>query len=61
MSDPNVNTQAEIYANVRHLALLDAEQIALAYAIRCANNGYAAGADCAQDISREIRAKMEGE
>ena len=59
-SDPNVNTQAEIYANVRRIAFLDAEQCALAYGIRCAKNGFQVGADVAADIAREIHA-MKGD
>lgn len=58
-ADPNVNTQAEIYASVRTLALKDAEICALGYALRCAHNGFTVGADVAQDIAKEIRAKME--
>ena len=56
MSDPNVNTQAEIYEQVRTLALKDAEICALGYALRCTHNGYKAGADVAADIAKEIAA-----
>ena len=60
-ADPNENTQAEIYANVRRIALLDAEQCALAYGLRCLkNNGFQIGADIAAGIAREIRAMKEG-
>ena len=58
LPDPNVNTQAEIYANVRRIAFLDAEQCALAYAIRCMKNGFQVGADVASDIAKELRAMM---
>ena len=56
LPDPNVNTQAEVYANVRRIALLDAEQCALAYAIRCIRNRFQVGADVATDIAKEIAA-----
>ena len=59
MSDPNVNTQAEIYANVRRIAFLDAEQCAIAYALRCLRTGFQVGADVAQDIAKEIRTMKE--
>lgn len=54
-----VNNGVEIYHHVRMLALLDAEQCALSYALRCANNGWPTGADVAQDIAKEIRKLKE--
>ena len=59
LPDPNVNTQAEIYANVRRIAFLEAERCAIEYGLRCVKNGFPFGMDIASDIAKEISAKKE--
>lgn len=61
MADPNVNTQAEVYALIRQKALLDAECEALEYAKRCTSTGYMAGCNVAKDIAKYIRSLMRKE
>lgn len=56
MTDPNVNTQAEIYANIRDRALEEAAQEAIAYAQRCEANHWKSGEDAGYDLAGYIRA-----